>query len=266
MDAATGSLMNPPAALRRALVPLLIFTILSGSPARAGDAAEGAWEYVLEPYIMFPNMQGTVGLGNHDGPVDEDPGDIFSNLEMGAMLYAEANNGSWAFSSDLLYMKLGADVQPRGILDSGEVEVAQVGWELAAMRRVSPWLELGVAAVYNSIEAELNLVFIPLAGMTPVIGRKTDQDWIDPVLVARVTHDLNDKWFLHGRGNIGGFGVGSDLTWQIQLDAGYRFSDRAYMTLGYRVIDIDYAHGSGADRFVYDMSTFGPQLRFGFRF
>jgi len=35
---------------------------------------------------------------------------------------------------------------------------------------------------------------------------------------------------------------------------------------GYRVIDIDYAHGSGADRFVYDMSTFGPQLRFGFRF
>src|SRR6188508_978157 len=105
MDAATDSLMNPPAGLRRALVPLLIFTILSGSPARAGDAADGAWEYVIEPYIMFPNMQGTVGLGNHDGPVDEDPGDIFSNLEMGAMLYAEANNGSWAFSSDLLYMK-----------------------------------------------------------------------------------------------------------------------------------------------------------------
>lgn len=163
-------------------------------------------------------------------------------------------------------MKLGADVKQGQVLSSGDVEVSQVGWELAVLRRISPWLELGAAAVYNKIDAELGLVFNPVAGVAPVIEAQTDEDWIDPVLVARVTHELNDKWFFHGRGNIGGFGIGSDLIWQIQVDAGYRFSGRSYMTLGYRVIDIDYEHGSGADRFVYNMSTFGPQLRFGFRF
>jgi hypothetical protein len=32
------------------------------------------------------------------------------------------------------------------------------------------------------------------------------------------------------------------------------------------VIYIDYETGSGDDRFVYDMTTFGPVLRFGFDF
>src|SRR3954470_3421061 len=69
------------------------------------DAAHGGWHYLVQPYAMFPNMQGETGIANLP-PVrlDENPGDIFANLQMGAMLYAEARNERWAFSSDLLYM------------------------------------------------------------------------------------------------------------------------------------------------------------------
>jgi hypothetical protein len=239
-------------------------------PARATE--RDGWHHVIEPYIMFPNMKGKVGFGNYtEGEIDQDPGDIFSHLEIGAMFYAEAHNDTWALSSDVLYMKLSDARPPDGRPISGTVEVAQVGWELAALRRVSPWLELGVAAVYNEIDVELDFS-LTIGGATTAFGGRRKEIWIDPAVVARATHQFNDKWFVRGRGNIGGLpGVGSTLMWQAQVDIGYRFSSRSYMTAGYRVIDYDYRHGDGqgvtnSDYFRYDMRTFGPQLRFGFRF
>ena len=89
---------------------------------------------------------------------------------------------------------------------------------------------------------------------------------IDPTIVMRGTWPINDKWFIQARGNIGGFGVVSDLMWQLMVDVAYQPSEKWFMTFGYRVIDIDYEHGSGADRFVYDVQTFGPVARLGFRF
>jgi len=36
--------------------------------------------------MMFPNMHGTTGLGDlPNAQVDEDPGDIFKNLQFGAV-------------------------------------------------------------------------------------------------------------------------------------------------------------------------------------
>ncbi len=62
--------------------------------------AKSKWHFLLEPYMMFPNMHGTTGLGGlPNAQLDEDPGDIFKNLQFGAMFYAEANKGFWTVSS-----------------------------------------------------------------------------------------------------------------------------------------------------------------------
>ena len=42
------------------------------------------WHFLVEPYLMFPNMNGKTGVGNlPDVSVDANPGDIFSKLQMG---------------------------------------------------------------------------------------------------------------------------------------------------------------------------------------
>src|SRR3954471_4849252 len=92
--------------------------------AMAGTAhAQGApeeWHFLIEPYVMFPNMQGDTGIGNLPlAHVDQDPQDIFDNLQFGAMLFFEARNANWAFSTDVLYMDLGADVEGGTILNDG---------------------------------------------------------------------------------------------------------------------------------------------------
>ena len=77
---------------------------------------------------------------------------------------------------------------------------------------------------------------------------------------------MHEKWLLQFRGDFGGFGIGSDFTWQLQAHAGYQFSKLFKLTACYRIIGVDYDKGSGQDRFVHDINTFGPVLRLGLNF
>ena len=104
------------------------------------------WKFLVEPYIMFANMNGTVGIGNlPDAQIDANTNDIFSNLKMGFMLNAEASNNKWAVGSDILYMNLGKkrtlsrDIfNSSEILVSGELTAKQIGWELMSLHRITP--------------------------------------------------------------------------------------------------------------------------------
>jgi hypothetical protein len=51
------------------------------------------------------------------------------------------------------------------------------------------------------------------------------------------------------RGEIRGFGIGSDLAWQMQAYTGYLFFELFKSQSGYRIISQDYDNGSGADSF-----------------
>ena len=64
------------------------------------------------------------------------------------------------------------------------------------------------------------------------------------------------------RGDIGGFGVGSQLTWDVTASVGYRMSDTATLLFGYRHLDVDYQDG----RFKIDGQFSGPYLGLSFRF
>jgi hypothetical protein len=103
------------------------------------------------------------------------------------------------------------------------------------------------------------------AGTEEVTGNHS-KTWFDPILIARLSADIHDKWLFQVRGDIGGFGVGSDLTWQLQAYAGYRFSRLFQLTAGYRILSIDYDKGSDKERFIYNMDTYGPVIRLGFNF
>jgi len=252
---------------RIVLVLALCLAVTSQSSAQDTSVTKNKWHYLLQPYAMFPNMKGTVGMSNLPNvDVNADVDDIFSNLQFGAMLYFEAHNDKWAISSDILYMDLEQDVEgKRGIL-TGKLEAKQFAWEISGLRKIRPWLELGAGFRINSLKSglELNVDSTILGG-----GQKSSsitETWVDPIIVGRVKIPAGKKWLFQLRGDIGGFGIGSDLAWQLQADVSYRFSKLFDLDLGYRSIYMDYEKGSGQDRFLYDMNIFGPVLRFGFTF
>jgi hypothetical protein len=99
-------------------------------------------------------------------------------------------------------------------------------------------------------------------GLLP--GTKVEQStsWVDPIVGVRLGVELPDRFFLGALGDVGGFGAGSELTWQAFAGFGYRFNPRWSVTAGYRALGLDFKRGG----FELDAIMHGPVAGIGFRF
>ena len=96
------------------LVSLFALIVSASATPALGQAPsedENRWGFVVAPYLMFPHMNGQASVAGNPVEVDVTPGDIFENLDFGAMLYLEMANRDWAITLDGLYMNLGAKGQ-----------------------------------------------------------------------------------------------------------------------------------------------------------
>lgn len=250
-----------------AIVVISLPAIVSGQDIKVNQTPGSKWSYLVEPYLMFPNMSGKTGVGDlPDVSIDASSGDIFSKLQIGAMLNIEASNDKWAIATDFIYMDLNQDVKTGTIINSGDVTARQFAWQVAGLKRVTPWLEVGLGGILNSINSGIDINVNNIGGGTTLKARELTQTWFDPMIIARVKNAPGQKFIYQLRGEIGGFGIGSDFAWQIQAYAGYRFSRLFQITGGYRVISLDFSQGTGDSRFMYDVDSYGPVVRFGFNF
>lgn len=245
----------------RVVVTILLWLNVIDLSAQGNNSK---WNFLIEPYLMIPNMKGEVAVRRLPASeVDADAGRILGQLKLGAMLYLEAVHveKNWAISSDFIFMDLEQDVRTNMLITGGSVSAKQLAWELAWLKRLAQWLEVGLAGRVVSLESGLDLMTIN-GGESGSISKT----WFDPVIVVRSQGILKEKWLVQFRGDLGGFGIGSDFTWQIQANVGYKFSKLFQASAGYRIIAIDYNKGDGEDRFRYDINTFGPVVRLGFNF
>jgi hypothetical protein len=102
------------------------------------------------------------------------------------------------------------------------------------------------------------------------IAKSGGIDWVDPFVGARVQHQLAPGQAIEVRGDVGGFGAGSQFSWQaiatynrplcmvhgIPID-GY---------LGFRALSADFSQGSGRSRFEWDNVIYGPVIGATMRF
>jgi hypothetical protein len=261
--------------VRRALLLAAAATLGTGSGAalaQAGTAA-AAWGFELTPYLWAASMKGNVQIPQLPAlRVDVGFGDILDHLDAGFMGSFEARKGSWGLLVDSIYMKLG---------DGGSASRTGPG-PIGAAASASANLEvketmLGAGAAYRfsggattldavgglramKIEADVraDASLFAQSGSLTASGSK---GWIDPYVGLRVRQPLGDRWMLVGYADVGGFGVGSDFTWQALLGADYEFSKTFVGKAGYRYIAVDYDKGG----FVYDMGNTGLYFGLGVR-
>ena len=237
-------------------------TLFATAPLQAGvtqdsisvqnaPAADDGWEFTLSPYAWAAGLNGSVGIGNVVSEVDLSFGDILENLDIGAMLHFEARKGRWAFLFDGFWLKLDADADTPGPLFSGaNVEVEELRLAALVSYRVlegSTTLDLLAGASYFSIDTELNL----LPGQVSAASLSQSEDWVDPVIGFHLRHEHCERWFTMLRGEVGGFDLGSDLTWQVMGGVGYRVGESSDVFFGYRHLKIDYSENN----FTYDTET-----------
>jgi hypothetical protein len=232
-----------------------VLTLFALAPLPVGaeeEPPDDVWAFELSIYMLGAGLDGTIGVGEIEADVDVSFSDIVDALEMGGMGSLRVERGRWAFTTDVIYMGLGASAGPVS------VDVDQWMIEPSASFRVSERFESIVGMRYCNLTTELRGPFGRAASSTI--------DWWDPFLGGRLMLPMGEAWTFNLRADIGGFDVGSDFAWQLFPYATWQFGERSSMQVGYRWLDVDYDEGSGASEFRYEVMTQGPQLGVTFRF
>jgi hypothetical protein len=195
------------------------------------------------------------------------PADLLSSLNMAGMLYLEAANPLWSISTDLLFVSLGNDVTVP-LERAGSLDLKLTSFGVYGMYRVAKWFEVGVGGRVTIVNSELQAEAGPtiIGGQDlPAIDAKSEDSFFDPLIVYRFTVPIkNEKWHAGLRGDIGGFGVGSNFTYLVYPYGGYQFSHLFELTLGFRASGLDFESGSGDDLHKLKLNLFGPNIGFLF--
>jgi hypothetical protein len=251
--------------MRKTLVITLIVSLalVAGAPAAARAQAPETWQVTVAPYLMGAAMSGTVAVAGQELNVDMSASDIFSNLQFGAMGLVVARKGNWGVGGDAIWMSLGANGTAPGPLGvTGSADMSQGAFAFYGLRRLAPFADFFFGGRINYLSSNLR-INAPLQ-VRSVDGSKT---WFDPMVGLQLRTPENGKrWHAQVYTEIGGFGVGSDLAWQVFPTIGINVSKSASLEFGYRWLDLDYASGEGATLFKYDVLTQGPVVGFAFRF
>lgn len=217
------------------------------------------WSCRVALYGWVQALEGDVSARGISTPVDFGFDDVLSKLDVALMGVVEVGYGRWSLFADSSYVELGVgEPTPFGVIaPSFEVKLTQFLGNYAIAYEVvkadTHRLDVYAGARVTRMDVEFDL---------GPISRSADQGWVDPIIGARYQADLGRSFFLRSVGDIGGFGVSSDLTWQAMLGFGYRFNDRGSVMLAYRAISTDYRDGG----FQFDVLSHGPLLGVEYKF
>jgi opacity protein-like surface antigen len=265
--------ITPPLAWQSWAVPLVLSCLLFIAAGHASaQSRPGDWHFEFTPYLWAAAMKGDIQTAVlPKTSVDESFTDILDVLDFGAMAAFEARKNRWGLLLDAIYLKTsqGGSASRTGpggatLTVNAELEMKQTILSAAAAYRVvdvRTLIDLIGGVRYNKMKADASLE-ASLFGQTGFASRSGDKDWVDPYVGVRVQHMLSDRWTLAGYADYGGFGAGSDVTYQLIAGADYKFSKSVSGKLGYRYLKVDY----DKDNFLYDATIQGPYLGVAIRF
>jgi len=261
-------------------------------------AATSNWTFAFTTYGWLPWISGDLTVKGRSFDVDISAGQVIDALDWSGIpawfSYAEARNGRVALFNDIVYSKLSgsgdfAKSGPGGLATlSGNVKadyeqaIVEVGAAYEIWSGVNPGLGSAAFDVlaggrywHQDTTVSANAEILGPLDVLPIIGgrsaaRSGSVDWVDPFIGARLRQQLAPGQNLTLRGDIGGFDVGSEFTWQVlatydfQLCVTDRYTLDGY--LGYRALSVDYSQGSGNNRYEFDALMQGPVMGATMRF
>jgi len=263
------------------------------------------WEFDFVPYLWLPAMHGTVGAAGRTVQLDVGYMDMFDLIgdhfsAIAGMAHFEARNERFAGFVDFTGMKVDTDdfatlekIESKDFPGLSTTRInAKVHFkqdtvffefgaayrllELAMPKRERPFTLEALAGgrymyYWTSVSAQANTSITGLPQGSQAVNQAASAhatvDWVDPFIGGRFAVPLTDDITFSFRGDIGGFGAGSDLAWSLvsgcQYDVPWHpFGARTWFGAGYKVLAFDYDTGNAKLDFQYR----GPEVGLGFVF
>ncbi|MGB7971344.1 MAG: hypothetical protein WCF31_05175 [Candidatus Deferrimicrobiaceae bacterium] len=256
------------------LVCLCILTdALAARPAVAEELVSDKWQFSVSPYMWFLSLKGDVTVQGQEAEGDMDFSDLWDHLNFAGMVEIEARKNRLGVFVSPMFSQLEVS-KPRVNLT---VDMNIIGF--GGFYRLGPWplraggglsgpvlvTDIYAGGRYTFLKSDLKL---NLPNNPRFVGSK---NWVDPIIGVRTLWFLTPRWMIVVAGDIGGgTGSSSDFQWMVTGLVGYSFhllgDDHATVFAGYRALGQDYADGSGADRFEWDETMYGPMVGLAYHF
>jgi hypothetical protein len=256
-----------------ALTSLAVALAAIGAGPSSASAQEATWPYGMQffvtPYLWLAGINATTKtplprapeVNSSVGPFQL-LGDLNGAPFMGAF---EVRQGPLGFLGDVLHVPVGTNITTHDVFFQGGNAAlkANMGTGLVLYRLLdqpSQFADLGGGFRAWGFSADLSLNPGLLAGQS--VNRSSG--WGDPLIGGRYHYDFGNGFGLTAYGDVGGFGVGAHVDWQVIGTAEYAPNPWLNLRLGYRSLNFNYQASDSNLGFNVHMK--GPIFAATFRF
>lgn len=227
---------------------------------------ERRWKVIVSPYVWAASLKGKTEVAGRSADVDVPFSETIENLDFSIMGNIDVTNGLFGMYFDGQYTKTSQKEDLRNFtlgagftvttLSAGAffraIEMPLGGENVFGNQRVFA-IEPTAGVRWTQLKADFTL---------DRWAESRKLEWTDPFVGVRINTDLSERWNLFAMADVGGFGVGTDLSAQGQAYLGYRthiFNQPALLRLGYRALYQDYEGGDIlGQKFKWNVTQHGP--------
>lgn len=248
------------------LISLLMMNRTLAEDAEQSSTSGDDWSFNISPYVWAASLEGSIAPFPRAPTADVDVSfnDIFQHLDLAGMVFAEVRYQRFAAYTDLVYTSISADADtPFGILfddidAENEIFIGTFGGSYRVVETENASFALLAGARVWSVDTEVRLD----GALLPDQKFQNDESWADPMIGMHGHYRFDNGIFVTTFSHVGGFGVGSHLTWDTFGALGYQFNESISAVAGYRHLEVDYDRNG----FVFDVELSGPVIGMTMRF
>jgi hypothetical protein len=226
---------------------------IPASPQVGLPPEDSGWHFAVSPYLWFPGVHGTIGALGREVSVHATPGDLLSNFRFGLMGAFEARYKRIVLPLDLMWIRLEDDkalpfpnlMATKAKLTGSELLLTpKIGYRLLNEERI----KIDALTGFRYWHFSENLKFVP---SNLNLNFSNSQNLVDPLVGGRVQLGLTPKIVANILGDVGGWGTGSQLEYQVAGVLGYKIKPKWTLEAGYRYLSIDYRNNNRGGTVVY---------------
>src|SRR4051812_48981301 len=220
------------------------------------DQADDDWHFQLTFSLWLTSAQGSQEVRDLKFDYDICFSELIQNANYAFNPGAELSKGNWSLLYYMTYAKISAD------------RTGALGVETNAQNTIGAFdLLVGYSIVRQRYPDGTSLVVMPAIGGQQTYfdgklkvgsfpSRSQTVTFFDPIVAGRVAWEFVPHVTWRNEGMIGGFGVGSELTWSVATYLDWQCNRSITLSLGYRALSWDYDLGPGDTR----LTLYGPWI------
>jgi hypothetical protein len=249
------------------LFPLAVLSVLGRHDARGQtpspppEPPKQGIEVLPTPYLWLPWTSINVRPNNsriQSRSNTIDPGEMVTHLTwVPFMGEIEFRYGPYGLITDYIHAPLKAGASTRGVLFSGATSGLTIDSGTAmflyrAMQDRVQYVDVGGGVRAWGFAGDISLN----QGLLPPAVVSNGLSWADPMLAARYHRDLGSGWGLTAYADVGGFGVGANVDWQLVGTIDYKVNSKIDLHAGFRTLNFNY----DGPRANFKVHMYGPIL------